>query len=398
MSEPIIIETPTTTRERLVLVPPDAVSRTEGGDELLTIRTANARDATPADLERGGYVPLAAQPDPGTLQHLRADLRDAVKERDEAESHAEMRARILTVRAEKAERERDEARRLHSDAEAQVACRNELRAQVAAAEGRFRAAEAERDTLRAELARLTAPAEGSCWACREELGVAHERARHARNTDAVYRERDILAALAAKLAQRLGYRAWTAEHDLKADPTWEPEWKDIVLFHLPTGQCSWHLKAGEKAECGLDSLPVAVETWDGHTTEEKYARILAFLSSPDERARQQPEKDRATDEELADLYRKVYETHGGGTISVSHDDCRRAAILAVAARVRQERCLVAQAVAADCDVHVTEQISGGWLVRVVAQTSSTAAGVSATVPRADVPATLARLLGEVSRG
>ena len=228
--------------------------------------------------------------------------------------------------------------------------------------------------------------------------MAHERARHARNTDAVYRERDILAALAAKLAQRLGYRAWTAEHDLKADPTWEPEWKDIVLFHLPTGQCSWHLKAGEKAECGLDSLPVAVETWDGHTTEEKYARILAFLSSPDERARQQPEKDRATDEELADLYRKVYETHGGGTISVSHDDCRRAAILAVAARVRQERCLVAQAVAADCDVHVTEQISGGWLVRVVAQTSSTAAGVSATVPRADAPSTLARLLGEVSRG
>ena len=290
MSEPIIIETPTTTRERLVLVPPDAVSRTEGGDELLTIRTANARDATPADLERGGYVPLAAQPDPGTLQHLRADLRDAVKERDEAESHAEMRARILTVRAEKAERERDEARRLHSDAEAQVACRNELRAQVAAAEGRFRAAEAERDTLRAELARLTAPAEGSCWACREELGVAHERAR------------------------------------------------------------------------------------------------------------QQPEKDRATDEELVGLYRKVYETHGGGTISVSHDDCRRAAILAVAARVRQERCLVAQAVAADCDVHVTEQISGGWLVRVVAQTSSTAAGVSATVPRADAPSTLARLLGEVSRG
>lgn len=41
-----------------MLVPPDAVSRTEGGDELLTIRTANARDATHDDLARGGYVPV----------------------------------------------------------------------------------------------------------------------------------------------------------------------------------------------------------------------------------------------------------------------------------------------------------------------------------------------------
>ena len=47
--------------------------------------------------------------------------------------------------------------------------------------------------------------------------------------------------------------------------------------------------------------------------------------------------DRATDDELVDLYRKIYETHGGGTISVSHDDCRRAAVLAVAAHVRKER-------------------------------------------------------------
>ena len=348
----ILIETPAPpTRERLVLVPEGAPPR-DG-------RPAY-RDATPADLERGGWV-----------------RRERLRERD-AEMGEACRvlgpvdpAEDLVPMARRVGRERDEA--------------------IARAE------KAERE-LRAELARLTAPAEGSCWACREELGVAHERARHARNTDAVYRERDILAALAAKLAQRLGYRAWTAEHDLKADPTWEPEWKDIVLFHLPTGQCSWHLKAGEKAECGLDSLPVAVETWDGHTTEEKYARILAFLSSPDERARQQPEKDRATDEELAEVYRKVYETHGGRTIDVSHDDCRRAAVGAVAARVRQERCLVTQAVAADCDIHVTEQISGMWCVRVVAQTSSTAAGVSATVPRADAPSTLARLLGEVSRG
>lgn len=93
--------------------------------------------------------------------------------------------------------------------------------------------------------------------------------------------------------------------------------------------------------------------WSRPTTEEKYARILAFLSSPDERARQQPEKDRATDEELAEVYRKVYETHGGRTIDVSHDDCRRAGVRAVAARVRQERCLVAQAVAMRAGVTIS---------------------------------------------
>ena len=42
------------------------------------------------------------------------------------------------------------------------------------------------------------------------------------------------------------------------------------------------------------------------------------------------------DDELVDLYCKIYETHGGGTTSVSHDDCRRAAVAAVAAHVRQE--------------------------------------------------------------
>lgn len=327
-----------------MLVPPDAVSRTVGGDELLTIRTANARDATPADLLRAGYVPrevpsaeawkaahaeaereliraraaLAEQPDPGTLAHLRADLRDAVKRAEKAEATLAMHGRPTYVeaveRAEKAERERDdllarinqaehearcrgaeakelvrvleverdEAKRLHSEAEAQVACRSELRAQVA--------------SLRAELARLTAPAEGSCWACREELGVAHERAR------------------------------------------------------------------------------------------------------------QQPEKGRATDEELVDLYRKIYETHGGLTIDVSHGDCRRAAVLAVAAHVRKERCLVAQAVGMGAGVTISRMservpgTTGMWDVYVTRRPDVPGEHYAYGVPVADVPATLARLLGEVSRG
>lgn len=67
MSEPIIIRTPAPdTEERLVLVPLLAVTVTPGGDDCLTVRSAAARDATPADLERAGYVPEKQPPhDPG---------------------------------------------------------------------------------------------------------------------------------------------------------------------------------------------------------------------------------------------------------------------------------------------------------------------------------------------
>ena len=242
MSEPIIIETPTTTRERLVLVPPSCVTEeyeSQAGPRL-GITGGVARDATPADLKRGGFAPLAEQPDPGTLAHLRADLRDAVK------------------RAEKAERERDDL--LEGDM-------REARTQRERAD----TAEVERDTLRAELARLTA-------------------------------------------------------------------------------------------------------------------------------------LDRATDDELVDLYRKIYETHGGGTISVSHDDCRRAGLLAVAAHVRKERCLVAQAVGMGTGVTISRtservpSTTGMWDVYVTRRPDVPGEHYAYGVPTADVPATLARLLGEVSRG
>lgn len=343
-SEPIIIETPAPPiRERLVLVPPLSITATSGEGEL-TIRTQSARDATPEDLERAGYVTEAIADnvldfvahtfDPGISSPLEAWVR-VLREHGAAIARAET-AEVLLIQRE-----------------------TELR--LAMEDGAD--AKRERDGARAELARLTAPAEGEppdeeladlalaaerhVVGARESviaiaralyrLGVAHERATHARSTNAVYRERDILAALAAKLAQRLNYPAWTAEHDLASDPTWEPEWKDIVFFRLPTGQCSWHLRAGEKAECGLDSLPVAVEAWDGHTTEEKYSRILAFLSSPDERF-----------------------AAAGVTVATAED----AALFEVVEQPAQDRAT---------DVELVE------------------------CERADVPATLARLLGEVER-
>jgi len=69
----IIIET--TTRERLVLVP-----------EKQIVCTTHTRDATPEDLARGGFV-LREQAAPGTLAHLRADLRDMTARAEKAEAH-----------------------------------------------------------------------------------------------------------------------------------------------------------------------------------------------------------------------------------------------------------------------------------------------------------------------
>lgn len=74
-----------------------------------------------------------------------------------------------------------------------------------------------------------------------------------------------------------------------------------------------------------------------------------------------------------------------------HDAADRAGALAVAERVRRERCLIARAVAGGLDVHIEERTGGAWEVEV------TDLGRSRTniVPAAEVPAELARMLTEV---
>lgn len=255
----IIIETPAPpTRERLVLVP---VGETH----------AHCRDATPEDLARAGWAPLAAFVGPldmltpptleGALEAIRhlADLErhavgvaeDATREREEA-----------IARAEKAERERDEAR--------------------------------------AELARLTAPVEG------------------------------------------------------------EPSGDELYA------------------------------TYGDHGDTDTCMRRIYRLGVAHERARQ-PAQDRATDEELERAYSVAYARAWESELSTP-DRGERAGIRAVAAHVRGERCLIARAVAVGEGFSVTRRATGaGWRIRMVG-------GPGAECAPADVPATLARLLGEVSRG
>ena len=83
---------------------------------------------------------------------------------------------------------------------------------------------------------------------------------------ALYGERDRCVAMLASVFPS------SLERHSDADTTWENDWRWIVYVDLPTGQASWHIHDSE--------LPLFAHVprlqgrvWDGHTTEEKYARL-----------------------------------------------------------------------------------------------------------------------------
>lgn len=87
--------------------------------------------------------------------------------------------------------------------------------------------------------------------------------------DNAYRER---AHLAAHLAA--GYPSVLVEG---ADAT-APDWA-VLFVKLPTGQVSWHVSPADRDLFGhvrrtMAGMPDA-PAWDGHSTEEKYARVDA---------------------------------------------------------------------------------------------------------------------------
>lgn len=81
--------------------------------------------------------------------------------------------------------------------------------------------------------------------------------------DEIYHERaHLVAHLATVYPSVLVHRA---------DPD-APDWP-VLFINLPTGQVSWHVNPED-----LDlfqHVTVGTETWDGHTTDEKYARLDA---------------------------------------------------------------------------------------------------------------------------
>ena len=86
-----------------------------------------------------------------------------------------------------------------------------------------------------------------------------------------YSERNQLVALLSKL-----WPSYLAQHPFE-DKAWDPEWRTIVFINAPMGQLSWHLHTSDLPL--FEHLEHGTNNWDGHTTEEKYARIRAFRNT-----------------------------------------------------------------------------------------------------------------------
>lgn len=86
--------------------------------------------------------------------------------------------------------------------------------------------------------------------------------------DQGYRERNMIVSVLSKF-----YPAFLGRHE-ETDTTWHKEWFNIIYIMLPTGQVSWHLHDSDLPL--FAHLEYGNVIYDGHTTEEKYERLLAL--------------------------------------------------------------------------------------------------------------------------
>jgi hypothetical protein len=82
--------------------------------------------------------------------------------------------------------------------------------------------------------------------------------------DGAYTERNRLVAFLASI--------YPSGVKKTAIPGWDEAWHGCVYIDLPVGQASWHFHDSEAHL--FANLPPYEGEWDGHTTEEKYERIL----------------------------------------------------------------------------------------------------------------------------
>ena len=88
--------------------------------------------------------------------------------------------------------------------------------------------------------------------------------------NSVYRERNRLVALLSAM-----FPASIEEAELQEGEKYNPEWANVVIIDLPTGQASWYIPLIDLAILRFSHLPDrrGRRKWDGHTTEEKHERI-----------------------------------------------------------------------------------------------------------------------------
>lgn len=107
----------------------------------------------------------------------------------------------------------------------------------------------------------------------ERSALLDEIRRLKRSTDWAYTERNKLVVLLANLAIERGYPA-----GLYWDKTQEPEWNNVVIIDLPTGQISFHVGLRDGTSSQLETLPKYTGEWDGHTTDAKWERVREWIN------------------------------------------------------------------------------------------------------------------------
>jgi hypothetical protein len=112
----------------------------------------------------------------------------------------------------------------------------------------------------------------------KELGVEPEAQKQTATAleemrsrkDAAYLERNQCVALIARMALKLGLDVVVGKTAIEG---WSADWHGCVYMTLPTGQVSWHFHDSQAYL--FDGLPDGTMEYDGHTTPEKYERVMA---------------------------------------------------------------------------------------------------------------------------
>ncbi len=90
--------------------------------------------------------------------------------------------------------------------------------------------------------------------------------------NSAYSERNKCVVGLMLMAKALGFKTGVAQHD-PFDTEWEDDWRNIAVIELPTGQITWHFHDSE-VHLLKSFNKLSNYKWDGHTTEEKYRRLL----------------------------------------------------------------------------------------------------------------------------
>lgn len=112
--------------------------------------------------------------------------------------------------------------------------------------------------------------------------------------DAAYLERNqVVAALA---------QCFPSGTRTTAIDGWSDDWHGCVYIDLPTGQASWHFHDSQAHL--FNGLPEYTSPWDGHTTEDKYAR-LSRLTIHNEAIHRPHTESKQRDQEEADAHATI---------------------------------------------------------------------------------------------